>query len=45
MMKMKSKHTSLKIYKLSKTDIFFSLFEGTRGEKNNKYFAPKTPAD
>ena len=32
--KLKSKHTSLKkIYQLSKTDIFFSRFEGTRGEK------------
>ena len=29
-----------KIYKLSKTNIFFSHFEGTRGEKT-KYFAPK----
>ena len=37
---MKSKHTSLKkLYKLSKTNIFFSRFEGTRGEKT-KYFAP-----
>ena len=25
---------SQKIYKLSKTNIFFSHFEGTRGEKN-----------
>ena len=32
--KLKSKHTSLKkIYKLSKTNIVFSHFEGTRGEK------------
>ena len=30
-----------KIYKLSKTNIFFSRFEGMRGEKT-KYFAPKT---
>ena len=31
--KLKSKHTSLKKrYKLSKTKIFFSRFEGTRGE-------------
>ena len=27
------------MYKLSKTNIFFSRFEGTRGEKT-KYFAP-----
>ena len=33
-----------KIYKLSKTNIFFSHFEGTRGEKT-KYFAPKAPVD
>ena len=34
--KLKSKHTSLKKYwyKLSKTNIFFSRFEGTRGERN-----------
>ena len=38
---LKSKHFPQKIYKLSKTNIFFSRFEGTRGEKT-KYFAPKT---
>ena len=31
--KLKSKHFPQKIYKLSKTNIFFSRFEGTRGEK------------
>ena len=33
-------HFLQKIYKLSKTNIFFSHFEGTRGEKT-KYFAPQ----
>ena len=38
---LKSKQDFLKrIYKLSKTNIFFSGFEGTGGEKT-KYFAPK----
>ena len=27
---------------MSKTNIFFSRFEGTRREKTNKYFAPKS---
>ena len=35
-------HFPQKIYKLSKTNIFFSCFEGTRGENKNKYFTPKT---
>ena len=44
---MKSELTSLKKYsnraKLTEqTNIFFSCFEGTRGEKN-KYFAPCSP--
>ena len=30
------------VYKLNKTNIFFSHFERTRGEKP-KYFAPKLP--
>ena len=32
---------SQKIYKLSKTNVFFSHFKGTRGEQKPKYFAPK----
>ena len=40
--KLKSKHTSpQKIYKLSKTNKFFSRFEGTRGGKKYIYFAPQ----
>ena len=39
--RLNSNTLSSKIYKLSKTNIFFSRFEGTRGEKTNKYFAPK----
>ena len=39
MIELKSKHTSLKkIEKLSKTNIFFSHFEGTRGEKKPQIF-------
>ena len=34
-------HFPQKIYKLSKNNIFFSRFVGTRGEKTNKYFTPK----
>ena len=35
----KQTHFPRKIYKLSKTNTFFSCFEGRRGEKT-KYFAP-----
>ena len=37
--KLKSKHTSRQeIYKLRKTNTFFSRFEGTRGEKKTQIF-------
>ena len=45
----KSKHISLKIYKLSKTNsaklIHFSLVLRDRKKNNNKYFAPQSPID
>ena len=34
----KQTHFHQKIYKLSKTNIFFSRFEGTRGEKQKQIF-------
>ena len=45
--KLKSKHTSLKKYTnwAKLTEQNFSRFEGTREEKTNKYFAPRSPQD